>query len=242
MRQLRLGGLVFDGGLARQTPFTLASFSRSVGTRRERVARAFAHGSFVMPGFLEEQEFSWSGLILTNSAHQQNQEMWRLSSLLADGGQSQLVLSDTYDRWADVNRVDAPVMRVVVPGRVASYQVSVVASDPRMYGEVREFPGGVPSVHFGNFSASPRLLVGPGSGGYAVNSSNGGRIFVQSSAPSGAHVLDLAAGGLFLGGVRQVGVTTTWRPWVIPPGSPGVVASMQGSSRSLVQQVTDTFV
>lgn len=168
--------------------------------------------------------------------------MARLSGLLADGGMSRLVGENMDTRWVDVSRGGEFDRKTLVYGKVASYRLQLWAPNPRIFGEVRDFPAGSPAYHYGNFPATPRLLIGAGSGGYTVTSSTGRVITVNSSAPSGAHYIDFANGGLYTGaGVRVAGAVTIYQPWTIPPGAPGVAATISGS-RSLAQRVTDTDV
>ncbi|PVE94988.1 hypothetical protein DC434_13770 [Microbacterium sp. TPD7012] len=122
----------------------------------------------------------------------------------------------------------------------ARFLVTFWSADPRTYGEVREFPAGTAAAQRGNFPATPRLLVGAGTGGYTVTGP-GGRVVTVTTAPAGAHEIDFATAGLFLGGVRQSNAIGTYQPWTIPPGLPGVTATIS-SARTLTQRVTDTFM
>lgn len=236
-----LEGLTFDAGMVGGTPFTISDMTGwDVGgaeMRRQRVPRPGAHGVFAEPGYLTERTVAWKGLVLTDTEEEQEQALLRLSGLLAAGGDGKM---SGAGRWADVQREEIPPPDVIVPGKIASYQVKLSAPDPRMYGEVHEFVGGLPAVHYGNFPATPRLLIGAGSGGYTVTGPNGRRVVV-GAAPSAAHEIDFTNGGLYLGGVRQTGAITTYQPWIVGPGLPGVVATIAGS-RSLTQRVTDTFI
>lgn len=240
--QLRIGGLVFDGGVDISTPYTLASLDGwglgGADVRREGAERPFAHGAFALPGYLSGRSVSWSGLVLTGSIFEQEHALRALAGLLSDGGSARLSGQGTETLWADVFRV-AGASKVLTPGRVASYSLEVFAADPRLYGETRTFTG-EPAYHYGNFPATPRLMIGAGSGGYTVTGPNGRQVVV-TTAPSGAHYIDFTNGGLYTAaGVRQVNAITTYRPWTIPPGQT-VSASITGS-RSLGQRVTATNV
>lgn len=245
MMRLRLGGLEFVGDVGEATYTVERDGVRGHGLggadmRRENVDRPAAHGAFSLPGFLTGRSVRWGGLVLTDSATEQEHALLRLSGLLADGGTSRLTIEGEKPRWLDVQRASPEPPRVLVPGSVASYSFEVWAPDPRMYGEVYDFPGGTAAVQYGNFPARPKLLIGAGSGGYTVTGPDGRKVIV-GTAPSAAHEIDFTNGGLYLGGVRQAGAITTYQPWKVGPGLPGTVATITGS-RSLVQRVTDTFI
>jgi len=245
MRRIHLGGLLFDGGSG-DTTYTIESDSvrgwllDGVDMRLEQMERPAEHGSFSLPGYLTGRSISWGGLILTDGPQEQEHAMRALSGLLANGLTDRLTVENNSAHWADVKRAGEFDMRMRSYGRVASYRVQLWAANPRIYGEVRDFPAGAAAIHYGNFPATPRLLVGAGTGGYTVTGA-GGRVVTVTTAPAGAHEIDFTTGGLYLGGVRQVGAISVFQPWTIPPGLPGVTATITGA-RSLVQRVTDTFM
>lgn len=212
-----------------------------VDVRREDVPRPAAHGSFDLPGFLSPRVIPISGHMSSPSKFELENSMGRLSGFLAEGSKDRLTIDGPNGpRWCDV-RLASATQITQLDATTARFLVTFWAPDPRMYGEVREFASGVAAVHYGNFPATPRLLIGAGSGGYTV-SGPGGRRVVVTSAPSGAHYIDFASGGLFTASdVRQVGAISIYQPWTVPPGIPGVVARISGS-RSFTQRITDTFV
>lgn len=247
MRSIHLEGLRFEGGAGEATYTIDADSVRGwlidgVDVRREEIARPAAHGAFETPGFLTGRAISWGGDIETSNATEQDHAMRRLSGLLAGGRFGRLVVENDSSLWTKVQRGGDFDMNMHLYGRVASYRVQFWAPDPRIYGKVREFGQGQPAVHYGNFEASPRLIVGAGSGGYTVTGPGGRQVVVSSGAPAGEHYIDFARGGLFTAaGVRVPGVVSVFQPWTVGPGVPGVVASITGS-RSLVQRVTDTYI
>lgn len=247
MMRLLLGGLSFIGETGPAT-FTIERDGiRGVGLggvdmRREQVERPAAHGMFALPAYLTGRSIRWGGLVLTDSMAQQEHALMRLSGLLADGGYSRLTVQSEVTRWLDVQRASPEPPRILVPGKIASYSFEVWAPDPRMYGEVHDFPGGQVAVNRGNFPATPRLLVGAGSGGYTITGPNGRVVTVNANAPAEAHSIDFVTGGLFNGaGARVANSITVYQPWTVAPGLPGVGVSISGS-RSISQRVTDTFV
>lgn len=245
MERIHWAGLTFEG-TARDETYTIESDSvrgwlvDGVDMRMEQIDRPADHGSFSLPGYLTGRSISWGGLILTDNPQEQDHAMRRLSGAGAGGLISQISVENAGSHWADVQRAGEFDMRMLSYGRVASYRVQLWAPNPRIFGDVHEYAAGAPAVHYGNAEATPRLLIGAGSGGYTVTGPNGRQIVV-GTAPAGAHEIDFANGGLFLNGVRQVNAITIYRPWTIPPGIPGVTATISGS-RTLAQRVTDTFV
>jgi hypothetical protein len=211
--------------------------------RREQVERPAAHGMFALPAYLTGRSIRWGGLVLTDSTAQQEHALIRLSGLLADGGYARLTVQSEVTRWLDVQRASPEPPRILVPGKIASYSFEVWAPDPRMYGEVHDFPGGTVAVNRGNFPARPQLIVsGTAASGYTVTGPGGRRVVVTKALASGApHTIDFARGGLWINGVRQLRAITVYEPWEIAPGLPGATATVNNGA-ALIQRVTDTFV
>lgn len=211
---------------------------------REAVQRPGGVGEFDMPVYEGGMVFSVDGKALANSpytlAHLRDQVMG-----IGRGGRRFKVSVELQGRtlWTWARRGVRPMFKdsgIRSDLLQASFLLQFVAPVPRKYGEVFEFPSGQVAFHRGNENAVPRLLIGAGSGGYTVTGPDGRRIVV-STAPSGAHYIDFENGGLFTAaGVRQGGAITVYQPWSIPPGLPGVIATISGS-RSLITQVTETF-
>lgn len=218
----------------------LKSVWGGVDVRREDTPRPSAHGSFDAPGFLAPRVIPVSGHMSSRSAAGLENLQGRLSGLLAGGGLSRLTIDGPLGpRWCDV-RLASATQITQLDATTARFLVTFWSADPRMYGDVNEFPAGTPAINRGNFEATPRLLIGAGTGGYTVTGP-GGREVTVGTAPDGAHEIDFVTGGLFLNRVRQLGAITVYQPWNIPAGLPGVTASISGA-RSLVQRVTDTYV
>lgn len=246
-RRARIGGIEFQGWPADHHGdwFVLdtdgtKSFWGGVEVRREDIARPAAHGSFDLPGFLSPRVIPVTGHMSSRTPEGLEHMQARLSGLLADGSSARLTIEGPLGgRWCDVRLASATQM-TPLDATTARFQVTFWAPDPRTYGEVRDFNAGTASVQYGNFKATPRLLVGAGSGGYTVTGP-GGRVVTVTTAPTAAHEIDFGAGGLYLAGVRQVGAISVYQPWTIAPGTPGVAATITGA-RSLTQRVTDTFM
>lgn len=246
-RRARIGGIEFQGWPADHHGdwFVLdadgiKSFWGGVDVRREEVVRPSAHGSFDMPGYLSSRVIPVSGHMSSRTPEGLEHMQARLSGLLSDGSSDRLTIEGPLGaRWCDV-RLASATQITQLDATTARFLVTFWSADPRTYGRVQDFATGVSSIHYGNFPATPRLLIGAGSGGYTVTGP-GGRVVTAVTAPAGAHEIDFSTGGMYLAGVRQVGAIGVYQPWTIPPGLPGVTATISGS-RSLTQRVTDTFM
>lgn len=125
----------------------------------------------------------------------------------------------------------------------ADWVIEVTCEDPRVYGEVEEFPGGQVAINRGNFPARPQVIISGSSGsGYTVTGPGGRRVVVTKALVSGSpHTIDFAKGGLYIGGIRQLRAITIYEPWDIPAGLPGAVATVN-NGLSLIQRVTRTSI
>ncbi|MBT2473314.1 hypothetical protein J7E68_01660 [Microbacterium sp. ISL-103] len=213
--------------------------------RRESIDRPSNHGEFDLPVYHGARVFSIDGWALATT----DEELAHLRSIVTGIGATGDRVKVTVEHqgqtlWAYARRALRTTFRdsgIRHGLRRARFVMQFSAADPRKYGEVRDVPAGTPAAHRGNFPAMPLLMVGAGSGGYTVTGPNG-RVVVVVTAPAAAHYIDFATGGLYTAaGVRQVGAITTYQPWSIPAGLPGVTASINGS-RTLTQRVTDTFI
>lgn len=248
MLRVRIGGVTFEGDPIDPgrcfmiEPDGWSGWDDGTTVRREDVSRPGAHGSFGFQGQRDARVIRVSGWILARSPQELQQMRNQLTGVLASGGYGRLSVDQPLgSTWADVMLSDMPVVKVRGHSELeASFQIQFWAPNPRKFGEVRDFAAGVPATHFGNFPATPRLLIGAGAGGYTVTGP-GGRVVTVGTAPAGAHEIDFENGGLFLNGVRQTNAIDVYRPWKIPVGIPGVAASISGA-RSLTQRVPDTYI
>lgn len=211
--------------------------------RREAVPRPAAIGEFDMPVYEGAMVFSVDGHALAYDPPTLGHLRDRVTGL-GYGGRRFRVVVEHQERelWTWCRRGarpkfdDAGIRHGLHRGE---FLLQFVAPIPRKYGEARDFAAGETAFHRGNESAVPLLLIGAGAGGYTVTGP-GGRVVTVSTAPAGAHQIDFATGGLFLNGVRQVGALSVYQPWSVPPGLPGVTATISGA-RTLTQRVTDTY-
>lgn len=250
MLTVRVGGVTFEGTPGRiEEGFVIApdgfsGWDDGTAVRREAVQRPSAHGSFGFRGYRDARVVTISGWVIARDPHSLQQKRNQLLGVLADGGSGVLSVEQPQgSRRAPVFLADLPSVKVRGRSETeATFTVQFWSPMPQTFGDATDFGAGVPAVNRGNFPATPRLIVGAGSGGYTITGPNGRQIVVGASAPAGAHYIDFAQGGLFTAaGVRVPGAMSVFQPWTVGPGLPGVVASISGS-RSLVQRVTDTYL
>lgn len=232
--RIDLAGLTFRGDAA-PALFTVESdgvsgWFESVDIRRDDSDRPLSHGSTYAPTFRTGRRVSWTGLILTKSASEQDRAMAQLRGMLSDGQSGRLTVENAGTlRWSDVVLNGAPTVRMVVYGRIARYRVEVWARDPRMYGELHTFAAAasVAIFHRGNTNAIPRLIVPNGAASYSITSP-GGTLTVTGATSGGTHEIDLRRGRVYRDGVRMPGVLSG-PLWTLPSGARWVVSISSGT-------------
>lgn len=203
--------------------------------------RPTEHGAFLAEATLEERTVRIPGFYVGPTHQHVQNEGNRLRGLLTS--RLRLVVETPLGtEW---------VSGVVTQARMtprgffpeADWSVEVVCEDPRVYGEVEDFPGGQVAIHRGNFPARPQLVVsGTAAGGYTVTGPGGRRVVVTKALVSGSpHTIDFAKGGLYINGVRQLRAISIYEPWDIAPGLPGAMATVN-NGLALIQRVTKTSI
>ncbi|GGM42109.1 hypothetical protein [Microbacterium saperdae] len=213
--------------------------------RRESVERPASIGEFDLPVYEGPLVFSMEGHALAQSEQQLAVLRDRVTGVGYGGRRFKVAVGlQGRELWTWVRRGSKPTFRDTGRrGRLlqASFMLQFVAPIPRRYGQERLVPAGEAAVNRGNEEAVPRLLIGAGAGGYTVTGPGGRVITANANAPAAAHFIDFSTGGLFnAAGGRVPNAITVWQPWKIPPGLPGVVATIS-TSRSLTQAYPDTF-
>lgn len=213
-------------------------------SRRDSVDRPAQHGEFDLPVSLGSRVITVDGYALAASAIELGHLRNAVMGVCAAGGRARLTIDHQEQTlWAHVRRgakptfKDAGIRHGVHRGR---FMLSMLAADPRKYGETREFAAGVAAVHYGNFPATPvHEVTGTGSG-YTITGP-AGRAFTVSSGPgSGVDRIDMASGRVYRNGALLLGAVSRADLWTIPPGAPGVTHAI--SAGTLTTTVTDTFV
>ncbi|WP_309129482.1 hypothetical protein [Microbacterium sp.] len=243
----RIHGVTLDGTDSTNSPYTITSidgWDDGVETRREAIDRPAAHGQFPTPGYLSGRLITINGEIYTSSPSEQDHAILRLTGLLADGSTAKFAVETALgSQWASVQRNGPPDIVRDRWGLLATYQLQFWAADPRKYGEVREYAAGEEAVQYGNFPATPKIIVnGIAESGYTVTGPGGRRVIVYHPLTAAVpHTIDFTTGGLYVAGQRIFGAITVYEPWTVSPGLPGVVTTVNGA-RTLRIQVADTFV
>lgn len=256
MLRIRVGGLTILGRPDESTsrveglfvgPDGFEGWDDGPDIRRESVDRPGQHGEFDTPVFNGSRVISVDGHALAWSeaelGHLRNQ-------IMGLGGFGDL-MRITVDHqgstlWADARRAAQPTFRDagIRHGMLrARFAIHFVAPNPRKFGETRDFPAGAAALHYGNFPASPEIIVtGPKAGGYTITGP-GGRQYVvtQALAAGQTHRIDMNTGWLYLNGVLQSGAVSQARTWAIPPGT-SAVHTITGGTGSMTVRVPDTFL
>lgn len=212
--------------------------------RRDETDRPQGHGSFDVPGFLSARVVSLSGTCWADT-HQKL--MWfrsQLTGLLADGAAGQIVVEEGgQTRWATCRLATRTGFAVRSEDiRSAEYQIQVWCANPRQFGETREFAGGIPAFHRGNFPAAPVHTVTGIGADYTINGPAGKQFTVTTPVTDGhPHTIDMATGFLEVDGAVVSGAVTQADVWSIPGGAQ-VTHTLTGPGLSLSTAVTDTYI
>jgi hypothetical protein len=215
-----------------------------VDTRRETIARPDADGEFDVPGKLGGRQPTLSIAVKAIGEAALQLAIDDLMGILADGSKGTLAIELAgRTLTASVRRSGTPTIEMLNPKRAARVQLQLWSADPRRYGTTVHTFGPGSSVsgiqHAGNFAALPILRIAGGNGGYTVNGPGGKLITVNAGLGSGEHTLNLATGGLYIGGSRVFGGVSVYRPWVVPKNTSITVSVTAGT---VAVDLRDTFV
>lgn len=214
----------------------LDGWTESPGVDLDVINRAGAHGIYALPAYMRERRLRIPGFHVAPDHRKLEAASQQLRSLQAR--QIWVSIEDVNGSRRVQGTVTEAAFRNHGFAPEGTWELAVTCPLPWKYGKVRDFPAGVPAVTKGTVAATPRLLVGAGAGGYTITGPSG-RIITVTTAPAAAHVIDLAEGGLFLNGARQIGAISVLQPWDVEPGPVGVAATISGA-RTLTQRLTDT--
>lgn len=243
--------LVFEGGDGQIGLFIedITGWDDTPDMRREKVEYQAAHGSFDLPGYLDARLIVIEGHCRTNNPEQQQFWRNRLASLLGDGSSAKLTVEHQgLTLWTSVRLAAATTFDIVKYGEHAMYQVQLWAANPRKFGAQHEYVTTGPADyawHYGNFPASPKLLVAGSASGYTVFGP-GGRQFrvTRPLVPSHDHTIDLATGLLTVDGAIDTDNTPIADTWTIPGGAKVAHSiSFDGGGSGLVAvRPLDTYI
>lgn len=245
--QVRLLELLFDGTGNSDAKYTVeldgfTGLFGGLGVKAETLSRPFAHGDYSLPLFREARVLRLRGHVFSDGLFNQQLDLTVLGGVLADGGRTQLsVEADMGSRWCTVELADAPDIEILVPGRVARYQLVLRATDPRWYGAPQRYSGNEVSVfHYGTADAWPSVEVLGGRAPYTISGPGGRRVEITQPLAGGSkHVFEFKTGRLFKDGVLQVGAVGRADVWPIPAGSPVTMSMSSGSMNVLLD---DTYL
>ncbi|MDT0211246.1 hypothetical protein [Curtobacterium sp. BRD11] len=249
-----IGGIRFTGG-AGSHGFTLeeggiVGWDDSPSVRFDAVEREHGDGDFDLNEVLYNARLlTLSGLCHARSSEELGVFRNRLTGLPSKGLK---VTGTTFGTttFADGSTIAAASkFEVVVPGRLARYQLSRRFSNPRRYGRLNPVAaaGGDTAkvMHYGNAPASPVIVTsGDDGNGYVLNGPGGRTIEVTIPLVSGQpHSIDLATGQLSIAGVVRYGVFGSADMFTIPPGRTVDVSMTNTSSASRMTVNTfDTYI
>lgn len=188
----------------------------------EVIGRANSDGDFDLPIFNESRFITVNGSLHTKSHSEQHQAMNFLTGLMSGRFQ---VSGHGATQWADVKR-NAPVRFNMVTGEFAQWQVSLKASDPRKFGNMREINPATDVtaelVHYGNYQARPTFRVTAttsfATGYYITGPNNLTYRVVQPLNVGGVHDIDFNTGQLVHNGIVRFGYVSNARMWGVEPG------------------------
>lgn len=243
------GGLTFvgDGGAATYTIGRngLTGWFEGVETQGEQVARQGADGGFDSPLYLGSRLITLNGLVRASSESGFEAALMGLAALPTRALSTFTVTSDAGATSAQVRRVGKPDISVNHFGLSGSYQVQLLAPDPRRYGASNSF-GPSTSVavsHAGNYDARPTIAVtGTMGSGYTISNGSVSYTVTLALAAGHTHTIDLATGWLYLDGVLQTGAVSSAQTWVVPAGVTvtHTLTPVAGSG-SMTVTVSDTY-
>lgn len=245
--QVRLESLFLDGSDDPDATYTVeldgvAGLFGGPGVRAETVARPMAHGEYALPLFREARVIRLRGLVHSDGLFNQQQDLMVLGGVLGDGARSVLSVEAAMgSRWCRVELADSPDIEVLVPGRVARYQLILRATDPLLFGAPQRFYGSSVGVfHYGNAGAWPVVEITGGRLPYTISGPGGKQFQVTQSLSLGStHRIELKSGRVFRDGVLQVGAVGRADTWQIPPGSPSMMSMSSGAMTVLLD---DTYL
>jgi hypothetical protein len=243
-------GSVYFNGLANKgfiiAPDGFSGWTSSTATKRNKVARVAAHGSFPVRGYRDERLVTISGTCLADSEMQLAFFGDNLTGLLADGDLGRITVTHSGNtRFADCLLEGLPEFEMFAAGQAAKFKIQFTLPDPWKYGSTKTFASGSPAFHYGNFPATPvHTVTGTMPSGYSIYGPSGKIFTVTAAITAGqTHTIDMATGYLKVNGSVVFGAVSRGDLWTVPGGTPvtHTLVPVSGSG-SLSTAVTDTFI
>lgn len=216
--------------------------------RRDTVDIPNGHGAFDQPNWLAPRDITIKGFAQARTVRELEAMRDQLTGCLADAAGKIVVEYRGRTTWATVRRgLSRPTFKSVGGTRYGTFEISLWARNPRKFGEVQVAGPGtsVTAFHYGNFSASPELLVtGVMPSGYRVNGPDGRQFVVSQALAAGqTHRIDMSTGWLYRNGVLQTGAVSSARIWTVPSGVrvTHTLVPVSGSGQ-LTVRTPDTYI
>jgi hypothetical protein len=250
-----IGGVVFEGGEGLEGFFIdledgLVGWDDSVDVRREAVEMANAHGDYDLPVHRGNRVIVITGDCVSSSPEQQQKFRNQLAGILADGRSGKLTVDHQGTiRWANVRLAnDGVKFAIKVYGTLARYQITLLAADPRKYGDVNPFgpigAGELSVFHRGNFWADPVCTVsGTFSADFAIYYNGLPFRMSHDVVPEAPITIHMRDGRAYQNGIRIIGGIVIANTFTIPPGLPTTITfDPNGGTGTLKVEVPDTDV
>jgi len=248
---LQIGGLYFKGGEGDEGFFIdsdgFEGWEDLPDVRFENLDRANAHGAYESDTFYEARLLNVSGMCHASSAADLGAYGQHLRTAL-HGKRRAVVNYQGVTSYAEGRLSSGVAFRTLVPGRIATYDFTYRFANPRKYGDERGFdsgPNGLQYVyHYGNFDASPRIVVTGSGPSYVINGPDNARYEVNRPVVAGSpHSIDMATGQITIDGSVAYGVTGRADTWVVRSGVQEATRLVTSSGAlSMTTYVRDTYI
>ena len=251
---VRVGGLTFWGGAGNDGFYIkdagLTGVLGGVGVRSSTVEIPEAHGEFDVPVFRSGRIVSIEGPCIAPSVGEWLHRNHELTGLLAGGERGRVVFDlPNGPLWADARLAEAPQWEPVLWGTRADYLLQLKFAKPQLFGAMNTAAAAasVTIFHYGNFKASPVLVITPTSSmtsGYTLNLPGGKKVIVTQPLTMGhVHEYNTATGRLKLDGVLQVGATSRRDTIAVKGGAQVAISVTASAGAGLITPFTpDTFI
>lgn len=247
---IRLDAIEMQSELPPKTGFNITAFK---GWNDGAPARAVSDdaipmgdGDFDVPVFKGSRVVTIEGFCIADSVQELGILQGKLTGLGSTGNRMRLTVAEFgREQWANCRPDGTPEFDATDGLPRATFAVDVKCRDPRKFGDTRTFASGALAFHYGNYPATPQLLVtGSMPTGYTINGPAGKKYIVTAAVTSTAsHLIDMNTGLLYVNGVVVYGAVSQGDTWSIPPGQQVAQTLVPASGTgTLAAQVMDTHV
>ncbi|RZU64941.1 hypothetical protein EV379_1252 [Microterricola gilva] len=253
MTNIRGAGLVLQGGEGHEGFFIdhkgTAGLFGGLSVRSSSVEIPQDVGEFDVPVFKTARSVAIQGTCEASSPERLDHFALQLSGALADGSLGSWVFDfPGGPRWAN-GRVVGQEFEPEVWGELATFLLQLKFAKPQLFGNMNTAAAAqsVTIFHYGNFKASPVLVITPTSSmtsGYTLNLPGGKKVIVTQPLTTGhVHEYNTATGRLKLDGVLQVGATSRRDTIAVKGGAQVTISITATVGAGLITPFTpDTFI